>query len=238
MVVCIRHHSLVQQLCRWLLMWLARVQGSELVMTQELISNMLGARREGVTGSALKLHKAGLIRYSHGYIAVLDRSGLEQRGCEYYAVVKKESDRLLCSGPSRSNLPAPSAPAERGRSRSPPDAVARRIRMTSLSLTRIVLLTALQAACAISHAQAATSPTRGQLLYTTHCIACHNSQVHWRDQRQATDWESLTQQVRRWQATAALQWSEDDIVEVARYLNDTIYRYPRPTGVSMATRRR
>ncbi len=111
--------------------------------------------------------------------------------------------------------------------------------MTSLQLTRIVLLTALQAACAIAHAQAATSPTRGQLLYTTHCIACHNSDMHWRDQRKATDWESLTQQVRRWQATAALQWSEDDITEVARHLNDTIYHYPRPTGqVSMAAPRR
>ncbi len=107
--------------------------------------------------------------------------------------------------------------------------------MTWLALTRILLLTALQTACASVHAQAATSPTRGQLLYTTHCIACHSVEMHWREQRQATDWESLAQQVRRWQATAALQWSEDDIVEVARHLNDTIYRYPRPTGqLSMA----
>ena len=110
--------------------------------------------------------------------------------------------------------------------------------MTWLPLTRILLLTALQTACAIVHAQA-TSPTRGQLLYMTHCVACHNSEMHWRDQRQATDWGSLTQQVRRWQAAAALQWSEDDVVEVARHLNDTIYRYPRMTGpVSMAAPRR
>jgi CRP-like cAMP-binding protein len=93
--VCNRHHSLDQQLCRWLLLSLDRLKGSELVMTQELIANMLGVRREGVTESALKLQKAGLIKYSRGRISVLDRPGLESRSCECYAVVKKEYDRLL-----------------------------------------------------------------------------------------------------------------------------------------------
>ena len=93
--VCNRHHSLDQQLCRWLLLSLDRLQGSELVMTQELIANMLGVRREGVTEAAHKLQDAGLIRYSRGRIAVLDRTGLETRVCECYAVVKKEYDRLL-----------------------------------------------------------------------------------------------------------------------------------------------
>ncbi|HEY6512101.1 MAG TPA: Crp/Fnr family transcriptional regulator [Burkholderiaceae bacterium] len=93
--VCNRHHSLDQQLCRWLLLSLDRLKGSELVMTQELIANMLGVRREGVTEGALKLQKLGLIRYSRGRITVLDRPGLERRTCECYAVVKKEYDRLL-----------------------------------------------------------------------------------------------------------------------------------------------
>jgi CRP-like cAMP-binding protein len=93
--VCNRHHSLDQQLCRWLLLSLDRLQGNELVMTQELIANMLGVRREGVTESALKLQGDGLIRYSRGHITVLDRIGLERRTCECYAVVKKEYDRLL-----------------------------------------------------------------------------------------------------------------------------------------------
>lgn len=93
--VCNRHHALDQQLCRWLLLSLDRVSGHELAMTQELIANMLGVRREGVTEAALKLQKAGLIRYTRGRIAVLDRPGLEQRTCECYAVVKKEYDRLL-----------------------------------------------------------------------------------------------------------------------------------------------
>lgn len=93
--VCNRHHSLDQQLCRWLLLSLDRLHSAELVMTQELISNMLGVRREGVTEAALKLQKAGLIRYARGRITVLDRVGLEQRTCECYAVVKKEYDRLL-----------------------------------------------------------------------------------------------------------------------------------------------
>lgn len=92
---CNRHHTLDQQLCRWLLLSLDRLEGSQLRMTQELIANMLGVRREGVTESALKLQHAGLIRYARGHISVLDRQGLERRSCECYAVVKKEYDRLL-----------------------------------------------------------------------------------------------------------------------------------------------
>lgn len=93
--VCNRHHGLDQQLCRWLLLSLDRLPGNDLVMTQELIANMLGVRREGVTEAALKLQAAGLIRYSRGRIKVLDRTGLEARSCECYAVVKNEYDRLL-----------------------------------------------------------------------------------------------------------------------------------------------
>jgi CRP-like cAMP-binding protein len=93
--VCNRHHSVDQQLCRWLLLSLDRLQGNELVMTQELIANMLGVRREGVTEGARKLQKAGLIHYSRGKITVLNRAALERRACECYAVVKKEYDRLF-----------------------------------------------------------------------------------------------------------------------------------------------
>jgi CRP-like cAMP-binding protein len=93
--VCNRHHTLDQQLCRWLLLSLDRLEGTQLRMTQELIANMLGVRREGVTESALKLQQAGLIQYARGHISVLDRPGLERRSCECYAVVKKEYDRLL-----------------------------------------------------------------------------------------------------------------------------------------------
>jgi CRP-like cAMP-binding protein len=93
--VCNRHHSLDQQLCRWLLLSLDRLQSNQLVMTQELIANMLGVRREGVTEAAGQLHRAGLIRYQRGHITILDRAGLERRTCECYAVVKKEYDRLL-----------------------------------------------------------------------------------------------------------------------------------------------
>jgi CRP-like cAMP-binding protein len=99
--VCNRHHSLDQQLCRWLLLSLDRLRGSELRMTQELIANMLGVRREGVTESAVKLQKAGLIKYARGHIQVLDRPALEQRSCECYAVVKKEYERLLPATPAR-----------------------------------------------------------------------------------------------------------------------------------------
>ena len=98
--VCNRHHSLDQQLCRWLLLSLDRLQGSELVMTQELIANMLGVRREGVTEGALKLQKLGLIRYARGHISVLDRPGLEARTCECYEVVRREYDRLLPKRPA------------------------------------------------------------------------------------------------------------------------------------------
>jgi CRP-like cAMP-binding protein len=93
--VCNRHHSLDQQLCRWLLLSLDRLRTNELVMTQELIANMLGVRREGVTEAAGRLDRAGLIGYQRGRITVLDRAGLERRTCECYAVVKKEYDRLL-----------------------------------------------------------------------------------------------------------------------------------------------
>jgi CRP-like cAMP-binding protein len=96
--VCNRHHSLDQQLCRWLLLSLDRLNGDELVMTQELIANMLGVRREGVTEGALGLQKSGLIKYARGHITVLDRPGLEKRTCECYAVVKREYDRLLPRG--------------------------------------------------------------------------------------------------------------------------------------------
>lgn len=93
--VCNRHHSLDEQLCRWPLLSLDRLPGNELTMTQELISNMLGVRREGVTEAALKIQASGLISYTRGRIRVLDRAGLEKRSCECYEVVKLEYDRLL-----------------------------------------------------------------------------------------------------------------------------------------------
>jgi CRP-like cAMP-binding protein len=93
--VCNRHHSLDQQLCRWLLLSLDRLEGYDLVMTQELIANMLGVRREGVTEAAAKLQRDGLIRYARGHITVLDRAGLERRTCECYAGVRREYERLL-----------------------------------------------------------------------------------------------------------------------------------------------
>lgn len=93
--VCNRHHTLDQQFCRWLLLSLDRLTCNDLVMTQELISNMLGVRREGVTEAALKVQKAGLISYSRGHIKILDRKGLEHRTCECYQVVKTEYERLL-----------------------------------------------------------------------------------------------------------------------------------------------
>ena len=107
--VCNRHHSLDQQLCRWLLLSLDRLECNELVMTQELIANMLGVRRESVTESACKLQKLGLIHYSRGRITVLDRPALEKRSCECYAVVKKEYERHLPAGPGR--MPSLSRPA-------------------------------------------------------------------------------------------------------------------------------
>ncbi len=93
--VCNRHHSVDQQLCRWLLLSIDRLSSNDLVMTQELIANMLGVRREGVTEAAGKLQQAGLINYSRGHITVLDRAGVEARSCECYSVVKNECDRLL-----------------------------------------------------------------------------------------------------------------------------------------------
>ncbi|MES2500674.1 MAG: Crp/Fnr family transcriptional regulator [Pseudomonadota bacterium] len=95
--VCNRHHTVVQQLCRWLLLSLDRLDSNELTMTQELIANMLGVRREGVTEAASKLQAAGLIKYSRGHITVIDRPQLEKRSCECYQVVKIEFDRLLPS---------------------------------------------------------------------------------------------------------------------------------------------
>jgi len=99
--VCNRHHSLDKQLCRWLLLSSDRLSGNELLMTQELIANMLGVRREGVTECALKLQRAGLISYSRGHIRILDRKGLEARSCECYEVVRREYDRLL---PKRTSI--------------------------------------------------------------------------------------------------------------------------------------
>lgn len=93
--VCNRHHSVEQQLCRWLLLTMDRVPARELVMTQELVASMLGVRRESVTEAAGNLQTAGYIRYRRGHIAVLERKGLEARTCECYAVVKKELERLL-----------------------------------------------------------------------------------------------------------------------------------------------
>ena len=92
--VCNRHHTIDQQLCRWLLLSLDRLPTNQLTMTQELIANMLGVRREGVTEAAGKLQKAGAIHYQRGRITVLDREMVEERSCECYAVVKEEADRL------------------------------------------------------------------------------------------------------------------------------------------------
>jgi len=102
--VCNRHHSVDQQLCRWLLLSLDRLSSNELTMTHELIADMLGVRREGVTEAAGKLQRLGVIRYSRGHIAVLDRPRLEQLSCECYAVVKRETDRLLPYLPPRTGV--------------------------------------------------------------------------------------------------------------------------------------
>jgi CRP-like cAMP-binding protein len=106
---CIRHHSVEQQLCRWLLLTLDRMPSNELIMTQELVASMLGVRREGITEAAGKLRKDGIIHYRRGHISVLDRSGLELRVCECYGVVKKELARLLCDARHRRE-PAASEP--------------------------------------------------------------------------------------------------------------------------------
>ena len=99
--VCNRHHSVDQQLCRWLLLSLDRLQGRSITMTQELIANMLGVRREGVTEAAGKLQKAGVIHYQRGHIEVLDRAQLERMSCECYEVVRRESDRLMPQPPEQ-----------------------------------------------------------------------------------------------------------------------------------------
>src|SRR5438477_1839286 len=103
--VCNRHHSVEQQLCRWLLQTLDRIPSGELLMTQELVASMLGVRREGITEAAGSLQEAGFIRYRRGHIAVLDRRGLETRSCECYAVVKKEIGRLLSDARYRQETP-------------------------------------------------------------------------------------------------------------------------------------
>jgi CRP-like cAMP-binding protein len=99
--VCNRHHTIDQQLCRWLLLSLDRLSSNSLIMTQDLIANMLGVRREGVTEAAGKLQRAGYIRYSRGHITVLDRAGLENNSCECYGVVRREFDRLLSDVPRK-----------------------------------------------------------------------------------------------------------------------------------------
>jgi CRP-like cAMP-binding protein len=104
--VCNRHHCIDQQLCRWLLLSLDRLPSNELTMTQELIANMLGVRREGVTEAAGKLQRQGIIEYYRGHISVIDRLRLEQLSCECYAVVKKETDRLLPGKPAQLNAVA------------------------------------------------------------------------------------------------------------------------------------
>jgi len=119
---CNRHHSVEQQLCRWLLLTLDRVTSRELVMTQELVASMLGVRREGITEAVGNLQRAGFISCRRGHISVTDRSGLEARACECYAVVKKELGRLLSDVRRRSKaaaepdsrLPPAGAPAESG----------------------------------------------------------------------------------------------------------------------------
>ena len=93
---------------------------------------------------------------------------------------------------------------------------------------RLMVFAVLAGSSALSHSQVTPAQTRGGLLYTTHCVACHTTQMHWRNDRQAVDWDSLKTEVRRWQGNARLAWSEADITEVSRYLNETIYRYPAP----------
>jgi CRP-like cAMP-binding protein len=111
--VCNRHHSVEQQLCRWLLLTLDRVSSRELVITQELVASMLGVRREGITEAAGKLQQAGFIRYRRGHISVLDRSGLETRACECYAVVKQELGRLLSDVRYRQDVAPEPEPQQR-----------------------------------------------------------------------------------------------------------------------------
>jgi CRP-like cAMP-binding protein len=110
--VCNRHHSVEQQLCRWLLLTLDRAPPGELIMTQELVASMLGVRREGITEAAGNLQRAGVIRYRRGHIAVLDRTALKTRVCECYAVVKQEFIRLLSDVSSHQDIGAPLARGE------------------------------------------------------------------------------------------------------------------------------
>ena len=121
----------------------------------------------------------------------------------------------------------------RGQRQNPAPAHSRRRRavsaMTPRTVRTLMSLAALVAAAAMANAQSAAVPSRGQLLYATHCIDCHNTQIHWRERKLVRDWASLKVQVRRWQAIGHLGWDEADIDEVARYLNQTIYRYPQPT---------
>jgi len=119
--VCNRHHSLEQQLCRWLLMSLDRLSSNQLTMTQELIANMLGVRREGVTAAAGKLQRLGIIEYHRGQITVLDRTKLEALCCECYAVVKKETDRLMPYVQRRASSSAAGSRASAGRSSRSPE---------------------------------------------------------------------------------------------------------------------
>lgn len=96
----------------------------------------------------------------------------------------------------------------------------------AINPSRWLLALALAAVCQVATAQAAASPTRGQMLYATHCVACHDRQMFWRQARKVNNWKTLVAQVRHWQSVERLQWTEDDITQVARHLNDTIYRYP------------
>lgn len=111
--------------------------------------------------------------------------------------------------------------------------------MTSPSLSptrfagRCLAPAAIALACLAAHAQTTPVPSRGELLYTTHCIACHTAEMHWRNNRRAHDWESLKAQVRLWQGNTGLQWDEADIAAVAAYLNDSVYRYPRTAPVGL-----
>ncbi len=99
--------------------------------------------------------------------------------------------------------------------------------MTKFPSQRVVIAV-LAGASAFCHSQETPDQTRGGLLYTKHCVSCHTTQIHWRNDKQAQDWDSLKTQVRRWQGNAGLQWGEGDITDVSRYLNETIYRYPAP----------
>jgi len=97
-------------------------------------------------------------------------------------------------------------------------------------LNRLMLASVVAGTSALAHSQSPLVSTRGQLLYTTHCISCHTTQIHWRIDRQAYDWGSLKVQVNRWQSNAGLGWEDADITEVSRHLNDTIYHFPQPAG--------